>query len=109
MGGFEESLAFKGSEDIDFGLRLHEADARFRIADFDPVLHLPHRRDRAREERIDRVHERNILERFPRFDVEMLCAFDAGNCNAAISALAEAIPWRGAGSTWGGADGVPEA
>lgn len=102
VGGFEESLAFKGSEDIDFGLRLHEAGAQFRLAELDPLLHLPHPRDRVREERTDRIHEHNILRRFPRRDVEMLCAFDAGNCNAAMAALADAIPWRGESSPWAG-------
>ena len=87
VGGFPTNLNGKGSEDIAFGLRLHEAGARFRMARMESVLHLPHWRDSTAEDERDREHERRMLRHNPRFEVEMLAAFGADNANPALNAF----------------------
>ncbi len=87
VGGFAADLPGKGSEDIEFGFRLHEAHARFRLLPVPAAMHWPHGRARTLEERADRDHERVFLARHPILAVEMLCAFDPSNANSALIAV----------------------
>ena len=87
VGGFDEKYRGKGSEDMVFGFNLSKAGASFRLLPIDPLIHLPHSRNRTAEESHDRQHERLFLRSHPCFDVEMLCAFDASNTAQAIRQL----------------------
>lgn len=91
-GGFEVRLSDKGSEDIELGYRLHQAGACFRLARGIKALHLPHPRDRPKQEYWDRIHERQMLGCHPVLPMEMLCAFDAGNTAAALSVFGALHP-----------------
>ncbi len=51
------------------------------------VFHLPHKRDRDKEERTDRLQERQMLNMYPTRQMEALCAFDGAHANAMIECL----------------------
>lgn len=102
VGGFDTGLDAKGSEDIELGYRLHAAGARFAFLTTAPVLHLPHRRDRAAEEATDRAHERHMLTRHRSFAMEMLCAFDAGHMHDALDQLYGLRPTDAYPDVWSG-------
>lgn len=87
QGGFRESFAFKGSEDLDLSYRLWRAGAPFGLVPGAPVLHLPHPRDRRREEALDRLQEREMLALHPTPEMEALCAFDGANANPMLGLL----------------------
>lgn len=87
VGGFAEYLEGKGSEDIEFGLRLAKAGARFSLLSDSYVFHLPHERDRNLEELQDHTHERRLLNAHPTLEVEALCAFDCVNANPMLDLL----------------------
>lgn len=87
LGGFNTSLQEKGSEDLELGYRLHQLGIRFRMMLGTYVLHLPHSRDRDREEQTDRLQERHMLNLYPTREMEALCAFDGSNANAMIQCL----------------------
>jgi glycosyltransferase involved in cell wall biosynthesis len=90
LGGFNTSLQEKGSEDLELGYRLHQFRIRFRMMLDTYVFHLPHSRDRDREERTDRLQERHMLNMYRTREMEALCAFDGSHANAMIQCL-EAI------------------
>jgi|SRR5579863_7178360 len=92
VGGFDESFPGKGSEDMAFGYELFRSGAEFRLPPVTPLLHTPHPRNHAAEEIQDRRHERLMLRTHPRFEMEMLCAFDASNTASAFRALGELRP-----------------
>ncbi|PWR21983.1 glycosyltransferase [Zavarzinia compransoris] len=102
LGGFDEALAAKGSEDIELGYRLHQAGGRFGMVATAPVLHLPHRRDRKAEEATDRAHERHMLAKHRSLAMEMLCAFDAGHAEAALARLGPLRPAAALAGFWSG-------
>lgn len=102
LGGFDEELGGKGSEDIELGYRLHGAGSRFGLVKTAPVLHLPHPRDRAAEEEMDRLHERRMLAKHRSVAMEMLCAFDAGNMEEALRRLAPLRPGDAYETFWSG-------
>lgn len=102
LGGFDEALAAKGSEDIELGYRLHLAGGRFGLVPTAPVLHMPHRRDRRAEEATDRAHERHMLARHRSLAMEMLCAFDAGHAEDALRHLAGLRPALTDDDFWSG-------
>lgn len=87
VGGFAEYLEVKGSEDIEFGLRLAKTGARFSMLSDSYVFHLPHERDRNLEELRDHSHERRLLMAHPTPEVEVLCAFDCVNANPMLDLL----------------------
>jgi GT2 family glycosyltransferase len=89
LGGFEPGLSGKGSEDIELGYRLHRDGVRLAMADGLKALHLPHPRDRAKQECLDRIHERQSLATHRDLAVEMLCAFDAGNAAMALNTFSK--------------------
>jgi hypothetical protein len=84
--GFCEEFDGKGSEDLELAYRLWRDGARFSMLRT-PLLHLPHHRDRTREEVCDRQHERRMLAMHPTREVEALCAFDGANANAMLPLL----------------------
>jgi GT2 family glycosyltransferase len=86
-GLFCDQFDSKGSEDLEFGYRLHKAGYRFRLLKGIPLLHLPHYRNRNREEDMDRRHERLMLQMHPTREVEALSAFDGAHANAMLSIL----------------------
>jgi len=87
-GGFNEELEKKGSEDIEFAYRLHLQGSHFRLLEQQPILHLPHSRDRSAEERLDRTHERQMLALYPTREMELFCAFDGEHANVLYKILA---------------------
>lgn len=89
VGGFNDSFEMKGSEDIEFGMRLANAGARFALFRAAHVLHIPHERDRECEERYDLQHDRLLLATYPTAEVEALCAFDCANVNPMLGMLSE--------------------
>lgn len=87
VGGFNDSFDTKGSEDLEFGYRLHRAGLRFRLMRETYVFHLPHIRNRDAEEGIDRFHEREMLRMYPTREMEALCAFDGSHANDMLKLL----------------------
>lgn len=87
VGGFYTSFREKGSEDLELGYRLHQLRIRFRLMLDTYVFHLPHKRDRDKEERIDRLQERQMLNMYPTREMEALCSFDGSHANAMIQCL----------------------
>lgn len=102
LGGFDEELGGKGSEDIELGYRLFGAGSRFVLVDTAPVLHLPHPRNRTAEEATDRAHERRMLTTHRSLAMEMMCAFDAGHTEAALRRLAPLRPGIVHDGVWSG-------
>ncbi len=88
LGGFCEDFRFKGSEDLELCYRLWRTGASFGLVSGAEVLHLPHRRDRGREEALDRLQEREMLAMHPTPEMEALCAFDGANANPMLELLA---------------------
>lgn len=88
VGGFDTNFRYKGSEDLELGYRLHSANARFKLMLDAQVFHIPHRRDRDREEHTDRMHEREMLRLHTTREMEALCAFDGAHANDLLEALA---------------------
>jgi GT2 family glycosyltransferase len=87
VGGFAEHFEVKGSEDIELGIRLAKAGATFTLLIDSYVFHLPHDRDRTREESSDFLHALRLLETHTIPAVEALCAFDCANANPMIEIL----------------------
>ncbi len=87
VGGFAETFEAKGSEDIELGIRLSKAGATFTLMLNTYVFHLPHDRDRTREESGDLVHALRLLATHTTVAVEALCAFDCANANPMIEIL----------------------
>ena len=90
VGGFEEGFEAKGSEDIDLGIRLSNEGATFTLLK-SYVFHLPHDRDRTREESGDFVHALRLLAAHTTVAVETLCAFDCANANPMLEILGPLI------------------
>jgi GT2 family glycosyltransferase len=91
VGGFAESFENKGSEDIELGIRLSNAGATFTLLD-SYAFHLPHNRDRTREESHDLAHALGILAEHTNIAVEAFCAFDCVNANPMLKILESLIP-----------------
>ena len=100
-GGFEERFEVKGSEDIELGIRLSNAGAMFTLLK-SYVFHLPHDRDRTREESEDFVHALRLLSMHTTVAVEALCAFDCANANPMLEMLGQLIT-RLSDVTWNAA------
>ncbi|MGU3495496.1 glycosyltransferase [Xanthobacteraceae bacterium A53D] len=100
LGGLDEALEAKGSEDIELGYRLHQEGGLLAWVPTAPVLHLPHRRNRKAEEATDRAHERHMLARHRSVEMEMLCAFDAGHAEDALTHLSRLQPAAAFADLW---------
>ena len=88
VGGFAETFELKGSEDIELGIRLANAGAKFTLLPNTYVFHLPHDRNRTQEESVDIVHALELLATHTTVAVEAFCAFDCANANPMIENLA---------------------
>ena len=87
VGGFAETFEVKGSEDIELGIRLWKVGATFTLLLNSYAFHLPHDRDRTREESGDFDHALRLLATHTTPDVEAFCAFDCVNANPMIEIL----------------------
>ncbi|MBE7542287.1 MAG: glycosyltransferase [Bryobacteraceae bacterium] len=95
IGGFAEAFEVKGSEDIELGMRLSKAGATFTLLPNSYVFHLPHDRDRTREESSDFIHALRLLSMHTTPAMEALCAFDCANANPMIELLGTLTPILG--------------
>ncbi len=79
---FDESFETKGSEDLEWGYRLHKSKHEFWLGPQSQTCHIPHPRDRVVEMEVDRRNVRRFLTKWPDLAVEALAAFDCLHAEA---------------------------